>query len=270
MKKILLLFPIFLLLLACGKNNDVKCDNAQLTICNTTETDMVVFGWDSDQMEDTLFPGECTVKDFGEVDISYDMFGNETNRQTTVHRFITKSGTYLYEMENCVKWIFAPSGYVDITHCLNGVFDADQGEYDVDCGGVCPPCKNIKVPCESTLKEDEIDWNNGADDDLTYSFHYVDDSKMRIKFSFYFGQELIIKIPVQQLPKTNRKFIIGSNFSNAEMVYYNRFEYLTPQAGEFLYFVSTGEGIGKFEFCDLKFTGALTTKIGTGSLSFEE
>jgi hypothetical protein len=270
MKNTIGLFILVIAFYSCKKKDDVRCENAQLTICNTTTNQSVIYGWNTNQIDDTLFPGECVVKDFGEVLISYDFQGNEDQKITSISNFYTLGATYSYEMESCSRVIAAPGGYMDIAHCYNGVFDSDKKEFDIDCGGPCIPCKSIKVPCEASLKEDEIDWQTGGDDDLNSASEFVTNSKMRISYRFYSGQELTVTIPVQSFPISDRKFTTGTTFFDAEIVYNDRFEDMYPEVGEAIYFVLAGEGTGKIEFCDLKFTGAFTSKIGSGSLSFRD
>jgi len=128
----------------------------------------------------------------------------------------------------------------------------------------------MEVPCAANLKTDKIDWQVGADDVLSSAFEIITDSKMQITFRFYSGQEMLVTLPVSSFPVADRKFVIGSDYYEAKVKYSARFEQFDTEQAKFIYFVSTGEGEGKIEFCDINFTGTFNNKVGSGSLKFRD
>lgn len=268
MKKIYSLFILSIVLFSCNKEEDISCSNAELQICNTTTNQVVLYGWNTNQLEDTIFPGQCVVKDYGMIEVEYNMFGNEKSSSTSSSSFHTGSGTYVIEMTTCNRTIEAPGGYVDISHCFNGMMD--NGEFGVDCGGNCPPCDSIVLPCSANIQSDKIVWQTGSNDDLNSASELISNSKMRISYRFYSGQEMTVELPVQSFPTSDRQFTTGSAFSDAELIYNDRTQNMSPAAGKTIYFTSTGNGTGKIEFCDLQFLGSFSNKTGTGSLGFAD
>jgi hypothetical protein len=157
-----------------------------------------------------------------------------------------------------------------ISHCYNGKFDADKEEFGVDCGGFCPPCEDMEVPSAANFKTDKIDWQVAADDVLRSASEIITNSKMQITFRFYSGQEMLVTLPVSSFPTADRKLVIGSEYYEAKVDYSTRFENFDTEQAKFIYFVSTGVGEGKIEFCDINFTGTFNNKVGSGSLKFRD
>lgn len=257
-----------MILFSCKKEDDISCDNALLQICNTTTNQMVLYGWNTNVLEDTIFPGQCVTKDFGRVAITYGFGGNEDTRVTSRSNFYTSSATYSIEMESCNRVMDAPGGYIDISHCFNGIMD--NGEFGVDCGGNCPPCDSINIPCATSLQADKIIWQAGSNDDLNSASEIITDSKLRANFRFYSGQQMDLILPVQAFPTADRQFIIGTAFNEASIVYNDRTQNMSPAAGSIIYFISTGDGTGKIEFCDVPFMGSFTNKTGSASLGLSD
>lgn len=286
MRKLLLPTLICMFLISCskddGKDNnpntpqdqnsntpvDVNCSNAQVEVCNNTSKKAVYYGWNSGQIEDTLFPGECEILDLGKLILKYGDNGNLIEEVRSTGTFHTGSSSKYIEANKCFESINAPGGYVDIAHCYNGVFDADEGEYGVDCGGTCPPCENITVPCAATLKDGIMQVENSNDIPQSRSFASTPGGKMQIRVNFYSGQILDVTLNIKSFPTATRTFVTGSDWSDAKIEYNDgRFDY-TVKDGSTLYVSPISSG-AKLEFCDWEFTGLYSSFVASASLEVE-
>lgn len=246
-------------LLSCEKEEapeDVLCDNAQLNICNPTSDQIVVYGWNSNQVTDTLFPGECMIKDFGYLKIEYHEDGSVKEESSIITHFYTNSGSYLIGIRDCYVQMDAPTGYINVAHCYNGLFDPQEGELDTDCGGNCEPCKSFTVPCDS-MQMDRLKWSDASASiwlSSNYNHNMLDNKKI-IEFTFYDGEELNVAIPSEEIPLLSERFLVGSEYYEAEVWFTDRFgnKMRTAVAGESIFFIVDENGNQFIQFCDVDF-----------------
>lgn len=260
---------ISLLFSACRKKEDIRCDNAELLLCNPTNDQIVPYGWGTNYVTDTLFPGECMTRDFGRTIVSYDMWGNEDLSQTAAATLYTPGGSMTIEMKVCKSRMNAPYGYQDISFCYNGQFDPDQGEYGVDCGGKCLPCKTLIAPCDSALTKDRMKWHGQNNLLLASSFYLEFDSKMDLDFTFSNGEELTLKLPFKEFPNSNRQFLTGDGFFHADITYYNQIQYRFPLDSQLIYYEIDSSGAKRIEFCQLEFTDSFNSSFASASLTID-
>ena len=252
---IVLLSVIF----SCKKEEapeDVFCENGQLDLCNSTTDQIVVYAWGSNQVSDTLFPGECKLEDFGPIKITYYKDGSIKEKNTSIAHFYTNNGSYMIELVDCYVKMDAPTGYINIAHCYNGVFDPQKGELDTDCGGNCLPCKNFNISCD-TMPVNRLKWSDQSKL-ITLSSVYPYNqynNKKSMEFRFYDGEVLYLLFPGNDFPTKNARLQLGEGYNYAEMWYTERYGMGRRDAvdGGSVYFIIDDDGKRKVQFCDLDF-----------------
>lgn len=285
MKKFLIPALVSFMLIACskddgGENNsnstqnqnpitDVNCANAQVEVCNNTSDQAVYFGWNTNQIEDTLFPGDCQILDLGQLILEYDDNGNLIQEVRSSGSFNTGNGSRYIQANKCFESIDAPAGYVDISHCFNGVFDPGSGEFGVDCGGTCPPCKNTSPPCAATLKNNTMQVKNGSDISQNSGFSITPGGKMQITVRFYSGEILNVDLPINSFPSSTRTFYTGSEFSDAKVKYNDGSFDFTVDDGSKLYVSPLPDDSAKLEFCSWTLSGPFSAIEVSASLGME-
>lgn len=250
---------LFLFLNSCEKDEipkDIYCDIAYLEICNPTSDQIVVYGLNDYYYTDTLFPGECKIKEYESIHITYDEKGRIEEQSVSVIYFNTENETYRIGLKECYNKMNAPIGYINISHCYNGNFDPDKGELDTDCGGNCLPCKSFSLPCDS-MQNNRLQWSDATGLlSLAYNYNqYWMSYRMNIQFTFYYGEEMNVSIPTEELPSSSQRFIIGSGFKESVVSFADRYgnNVRTAVEGQSIYFVVDNDGNQSIKFCDVDF-----------------
>lgn len=273
MKKIV--FPILLLILisSCRKEEfqDEECDNAQINLCNNSTNGIFIYGWGTNQATDTLFPGECELKDMGYFSVKYDFWGNlDETSNSAITLYSPHAGSYLLDVTSCY-WEYNPTSYINISHCYNGIFDPQEQEHDTDCGGNCAPCPELVIPCNSPLVHDRFSFG-GANYSLSSSFEAgtVDNDRW-MRFTMYNGETFNFTIPTNENPFTSKRLIVGNEYWETSAWFTDRSGLFRYDAlhGQSIYFMVDSAGSESVKFCDIDFKRNNQVLVGSGSLSLD-
>lgn len=254
------------------KYENVTCDNAQLNLCNRTRDELVVYGWGTNYVTDTLFPGECKLKDFGRVVVKYDFWGNETERQSSVASLYTPSGYVSIELLECYSE-FQPYTSKNIAHCYNGVFDVKERENDVDCGTYCQPCDSMSIDCEN-LTRNRFKFDGQTSSYYLSSFwdHNSYDDKRTLEFTFSNGEILYVSLSFDEDPFFSRRFIVGDDYFHTAVWFTDRngFNRHNAENGQSIYYIIDENNKKSIQFCDVNFKRLNGTTIkAQGSLTID-
>lgn len=273
MRNFILVGLVFLFLYSCKKDEveDVICDNAQINLCNNTTDKIFVYGFNINQVTDTLFPGECDLRNMGQLTIKFHSDGSlkESNSGSTFLYNPYGASAFL-GVTSCYWEYNPPTGYLDISHCYNGVFDPREREFDTDCGGNCVPCGNINVNC-SNLILDEFSLSNQSSSFSLASVYDKNEinNKTILEFTFYNGEILNISMPHSEIPISDKRLITGSEFWESDVWFTDRngFNMYTAIDGSSLFIKAEANNKKSIQFCDIDFARNNSIVQGSGYLT---
>ncbi len=272
MIKLIFSFLLVIAITSCRKGDyqDEECDNAQINLCNNTTDKIFVYGWGTNYVADTLFPGECDLKDMGYFSVKYTWNGDIAETTKSNITLYSPGGTVSLGVTSCY-WEYNPSNYQDIAFCYNGVFDHEDDEHDTDCGGKCKPCNEVVIPCSTALEEDVFTLGNTRHS-VSSSFNIGSvDSKEWIQFTLYNGETVNFTMPRNQTPLQSKRFIIGDKFWETSVWFADRSGFIRYDAldSQSVYYMVDSLGTESLRFCDVDFERNGQSLIGNGFLTID-
>ncbi len=147
--------------------------------------------------------------------------------------------------------------------CYDGILNQDEEK--VDCGGKCPKCQTIVVPCKSSLVDNRITYKNVNNTltarDITF---YQDYYNFQI-FVTKNNVEYDIKLYVKALPTRDTVFPItkssnpGDGYATMLVTEYYYYDYAASSGNVYVTYVNKQWTI---EFCSVPLSGISSTVSG--------
>ena len=93
-----------------------------------------------------------------------------------------------------------------------------------------------------------------------------------MEFTFNNGDVLNVSIPFNEVPASNKRFIIGSEYWGSDVWFTDRwgFNRYTAVDGGSIYFIIDSSGNQSIQFCNVNFTRNSLTAKGSGYLNLDQ
>lgn len=250
MKKILerSFISLITVLLFTHCNKDIECDTATLCVRNNTNA-FVPYGWNGNQITDTLSPGECAIYTFQDLEVKY-RFGQQVSSNIPTVYFTTEGGEYKYDIYDCVVEETVPAPTTgSYLGCGNGQFNPEFGELDTDCGGNCMPCDTPQFSCQVPAKTLMVGSASLSAGSASINESFYGDFEANVYLSN--GTELSISIHLDELPQETRKFVIGDDQQELSMMYLTSTATYQATPTQEVYLLKEDAGY-RLVFCDVE------------------
>lgn len=268
-------FSIFVLSLSSCSFEKLDCDVVTICVKNPANDpdSVIVYGWNQDEINDTLLPGECAYLEVQGVSYKEGLFSSSSTSER-YQDFKTIEGVFEVDITACDMILDAPFGYIDYSNvCSNGIADFDMGEEWVDCGGPCTPCPEVTAPC--SINENKIEWeeligSDGSVDYVEFAEDYFDDTKIQFTFSTYDELEMLYHFP--SFEGGSREITTGyqdHGITIKRRVYQGWSNFMAAH-DQTVYLTHEGGTKYRIEFCDLAFVDGSMTIHASANLTFDK
>lgn len=272
---------------SCGKKE--KCNDGEVCIENTSSTHTKEFIWKRTGEVVVLEPRQIQCFGVGPMNVYGALRGGtEENVYATYICGDVGLTETRHLMESCNDEIPCEcSGTNRTALCNNGVFDPEDGEADVDCGGYCNPCTSLeKSGCNLNQNSIELSSNMGGSSTFDWfkgktvprptgkgiTMEFKFDKQENLSSNELSSTYLRARIEIGEMPKHTRVFYVGNKKHQISLEYDMNVSLVADtdwhaDTGQKVVMLKGENGIWTLEMCDIRFTNENEFITGSGFIS---